>query len=260
MFRKIFCTLLLMILFCCGCAKKERVNDDFSTILERDQLIVGVREDTRPFGFKNNDGTLAGYDVELAKIFAKYLLGNENKVRFVPVTAANRMMKLGAKEVDILVATMSITPQRQQIIDFSVPYYIAGQAILVSKNSDINSLKGFNGRKLIIVYGSTSERNIKTNIPDVKIIGYKTYTEAYKALKEGKADGMLADDTVLMGFSLTDNSVKILPQRYSQEPYAVAFRKGEESLKLQNKVNTILDNLQYSGELFRMQEKWGIKN
>ena len=79
------------------------------------------------------------------------------------------------------------------------------------------------------------------------------------ALKAGKADGIVADDTILLGFSTNDKSVKILPKRYSKEPYAVVFRKDEASSNFNSKVDYIIENLQSSGKLNRLQEKWEIK-
>lgn len=257
--KKLILALLFLCLICCGCGKKAPAKDDLNTIIQRDKLIVGIRNDAPPFGFKDKDGFTVGYDADLAKLVAKAILGDEKKVEFVPVTASNRILKLNSGEVDCLIATMSITAQRQQILNFSSPYYMAGQAILVKNSSKASSLRDFSGKKLIIVFGSTSERNLRSNVPEVTIIGYKTYQEAYNALKAGKADGIVADDTILLGFSTNDKSVKILPKRYSKEPYAVVFRKDEASSNFNSKVDYIIENLQSSGKLNRLQEKWKIK-
>lgn len=259
MMKKIFCTLLFLVFICSGCGKKEAVNDDLALITKRDKLIIGVRDDAAPFGFRDSKGNLAGYDIDLSKIIAQAILGDENKVEFVPVTATNRIMKLSSGEVDMLIATMSITNQRQQILDFSIPYYIAGQAIMVKAGSKATGIKDFDGKKMIIVFGSTSERNLRTNVPEVVVIGYKTYPEAFRALKENRADAIIADDTILLGFAINDKSVKILPKRYSKEPYAVAFRKEETSQRLITKVNYVIEHLQSTGKLNRLQEKWKIK-
>lgn len=257
--KKLILALLFLCLICCGCGKKAPAKDDLNAIIQRDKLIVGIRNDAPPFGFKDKDGFTVGYDADLAKLVAKAILGDEKKVEFVPVTASNRILKLNSGEVDCLIATMSITAQRQQILNFSSPYYMAGQAILVKNSSKASSLRDFSGKKLIIVFGSTSERNLRSNVPEVTIIGYKTYQEAYNALKAGKADGIVADDTILLGFSTNDKSVKILPKRYSKEPYAVVFRKDEASSNFNSKVDYIIENLQSSGKLNRLQEKWKIK-
>lgn len=257
--KKIVLALLFLCLICCSCGKKSVINDDLTTITHRDRLIVGIRNDAPPFGFKDKNGFTVGYDADLARLIAKGILGDEKKVEFVPVTASNRIMKLNSGEVDCLIATMSITTQRQQFLNFSTPYYMAGQAILVRSSSKATSLRDFTGKKLIIVFGSTSEKNLRSNVPEVTVIGYKTYNDAYNALKNGKADGIVADDTVLLGFSTNDKSVKLLPKRYSKEPYAVVFRKDDASINFTNKVNYIVENLQSTGRLNRLQEKWKIK-
>ena len=217
MIRKIFLLSILICLILCGCGKKKELDDDLSRIYKRDKLIIGVREDAAPFGFKDKNGNFSGYDIDLSKYIAQALLGDENKVEFVPVTASNRIMKLLSGEVDILIATMSITNQRQQILNFSTPYYTAGQAVLVNKSSKASSLGDFEGEKLIIVFGSTSERSLRRNVPEVTVVGYKNYNDAFNALKAGKAEGIVADDTILLGFALKDKSVRLLPKRYSKE-------------------------------------------
>lgn len=248
-----------MSLVLCGCGKKEPVlTDDLFTINQRGQIIVGVKTDTPPFGFLDKNGHNIGFDVDLAKLIAKKLFGDENKVIFVPVNTSNRIMKLSSSEVDIIIATMSITPQRQIILDFSVPYHTAGQAIMVRRESKITSLRELSGKKAIIVYGSTVEKNLRSNVPNITIIGYKTYPEAFQALKAGKADAMISDDTILMGFAMNDNTVKILPKRYSKEPYAVVFRKGAESEKLRETIDIELKEALNKGIIRQMKAKWGI--
>lgn len=257
--KRIVLVLLFMCLVFSGCGKKKTASDDLSRIEQKGKIIVGVRDDASPFGFRDKNGVLVGYDIDLARILAQNILGNSSAVEFVPVTASNRIMKLNSGEIDCLIATMSITNQRQQILDFSMPYYMAGQAILVRSTSKATSLRDFEGNKLIIVYGSISERNLRSNVPEVTVLGYKTYNDAYKALKSGKAEGIVADDTILLNFALNDKSVKLLPKRYSKEPYAIAFRKGEQSVRLISKTNYVIENLQSTGRLNRLQEKWKIK-
>lgn len=257
--KRIILVLLFMCLIFSACGKKKTASDDLSLIEQKGKIVVGVRDDASPFGFRDKNGVLVGYDVDLARILAQNILGNSSAVEFVPVTASNRIMKLNSGEVDCLIATMSITNQRQQILDFSMPYYMAGQAILVRSTSKATSLRDFEGNKLIIVYGSTSERNLRSNVPEVTVLGYKTYNDAYKALKSGKAEGIVADDTILLNFALNDKSVKLLPKRYSKEPYAIAFRKGQQSARLISKTNYVIENLQSTGKLNRLQEKWKIK-
>ena len=261
MYKKIISLLFLVALVCCGCAKKsnEPVENNLDTIIKRDQIIVGVKTDTYPFGYKDEKGHYAGYDAALSRLIARGILGSDKKVIFVPVTASDRMMKLYSGDVDMIIATMSITPNRKEILDFSTPYHTAGQALLVNKGSNVKSLKDLSGKRAIIVFGSTSEKTLKTAIPNVGVIGYKTYPDAYKALKDHKGDAIVSDDTILLGLSLKDNSVELLPKRYTKEPYAVAFRKGAESKDLIHAVNNVIEIETKNGHLKTIAKSFGIK-
>ena len=246
---------LALVVFLSGCTKKEDNKvDTLDKILQRGKIVVGVKYDAKPFGYLNTKGEPVGFDIDLAKYIAKTLLGDENKVVFKQVTPSNRILALTSGQVDMVIATMTITPSRAQVIDFSVPYYVSGQAILVPKNSDITSMSDLNGKRAIIVFGSTAERNLRLMAPEAEIIGFKTYPSAFSALKQGRADAMTSDDTILMGVALYDNSVKLLPRQYSKEPYAVAFKKGNDSLK--GRVDAIIDDMQRSGELNQLKHKW----
>lgn len=257
MIKKIFCIFVFICIFLCGCSSVKEKND-FKTIKKRGRIIVGVRSDTRPFGYRDSRGNLQGFDIDLARAIAKHIFADEHAVEFVPVTASNRISTLTTGRVDILIATMSITDQRRLIVDFSQPYYMAGQAVLVKNGRNFATIKQLNGKRVIIVYGSTGEMSVRLNAPEAIIRGYKDYDLAYKALKRGDADAMIADDTILYNLALDDPSVKILKKRFSKEPYAIAFRKGEASNQLKDSVNFTIDFLEHSGKLRDMQRKWGI--
>ena len=247
---------LCFIILLAGCSKKSDNTDTLDKILKRGKIIVGVKYDTKPFGYINEKHKLVGYDIDLARIIAKSILGDENRVEFKQVTPSNRILALNSGQVDMIIATMTITPQREEVVDFSIPYYITGQALLVPKTSKITSISGLNGKKVIIIFGSTAENNLRVMAPEATIIGFKTYTSGYNALKHGKADAMTSDETILLGFAIGDNSVKLLPRRYSKEPYAIAFKKDPASSRLRGKVDFILENLIRTGEVERLKDKW----
>ena len=252
MYKKIFAILMVCMLFLCGCGKKneEVVANDLNTIVKKGVITVGVRTDAYPFGYLDKNGRNVGYDPALARLIARGILGS---------TASDRMMKLYSGDVDIVIATMSVTQKRKQILDFSTPYYTAGQALLVRKGSNIKTLQDLHKKKAIIVFGSTSENSLRTAMPSLGIIGYKTYPAAYRALKQGKADAIVSDDSILLGFALKDNSVELLPKRYTKEPYAVAFRKGPESTDIIRAVNFIIETETKNGNLKKIRENYGIK-
>ena len=260
MLKKIICTCLMFSLILCGCGRKDKQESNLETVLKRGKLIVGVRADAKPFGFIGKDGYNYGFDVDLGSHLAKSILNKyENAVEFVPVTAQNRIAYLNSGKVDCLIATMSITKNPAKLMDFSIPYYQAGQAVLVNKGNPATTLKELNKQRVIIVFGATSEANVRHAIPDSPIIGYKDYDDAIRALKAGKATAIIGDDSVLLGYTYTDKSIELLPGRYSEEPYAIAFRKGKESERLREYTNFFLEEYARTGKLSKLQEKWGIK-
>lgn len=248
--------ILAFVVIFSGCTKKEQNLSALDKIIQRGKIIVGVKYDAKPFGYLNEKHELVGYDIDLARYIAKSILGDENKVEFKQVTPSSRIFALNSNQVDMVIATMSVTSQRKRIVDFSIPYYMTGQSILVPKDSKISSISDLNGKKVIIIFGSTAEKKLRLLAPEANIIGFKTYISGYNAFKQGMADAMTSDDALLMGFALGDNSVKLLPLRYSQEPYAVAFKKDHTTVSLKNTVNRILEDMHTTKELDKLKDKW----
>jgi len=260
MFKKIITLLVMILVFCTGCEKKENiVTSDLSKVMDRGEVIIGVRTDTYPFGYIDEKGNYAGYDIDIAKLIGNKLFGQDGKVKLVPVTASDRMMKLFSEDIDMIIATMSVTPARMQILDFSNSYYVSGQALLVRKDSKIKGIRDLNGKRAIIVFGSTAEKSLRSAVPNVGIIGYTTYDKAAQGLKNKRGEAIVSDNSILLGLALKDKSLKLLPKKYSKEPYAIAFRKGDESTEFIKVVNQILDNANHNGTLKKLQKSYGIK-
>lgn len=245
--------IFLISLFCAGCTDKNK--DLLSRIKLRNKIIIGIKNDSKPFGYIENN-ELKGFDVDIAKNITKRILGDENLAEFVPVTAESRISDLNSKKVDIIIATMSINPKRAHIIDFTNPYFVAGQAIMVKNSSKINSIESLNTRKAGIILGTTGEKTIRLLAPNATVIGKKNYTDAFNLLKNNKVDAILADDSILYGFILDNRGYKILPARYTKEYYAIALRQGDENKELKEELNKILEYLHKSGKLNRIKDKW----
>ena len=256
--------LVLLAVFCCLVAfylcilKPERYveNDIYDDIMSRGFIRVGINTDSKPFGFYNKKNEVIGYDADLAGYIAQYIFNNKGKVVFHNVTTGNRLIKASTGEVDIVIATMTITPQRQQVIDFSIPYDSAGQAILVKADSKISSLSDLSGENVGIVWGTTAEKNMFALAPSANVIGFKTYKDAYKALKNNKISAITSDDTILNQFTVNDKDVKLLPKRYSREPYGIGFKKGKGSDKLKQVLDMAISDLKQKNTINQLHRKW----
>lgn len=258
--KKLLSLILLSFLFLTACTFKEEEKSDYDKIIERDILIVGVKNDSRPFGFINKKtNEYEGFDIDIAKNIALDILGSKRKIKFVEVTSSNRIEKLMSEEVDIVVATMSYTPQRNYLIDFSKPYYVAGQTALVKKDSDIHTFSDLKKKTTIVVLGSTTESNIRRIIPTIRLIGYKTYQNAFEAFKAEKGEAISADDALLIGFLMENkNKYRMLKNRISKELYSVGIRRSEIDNKLKKHVDMSIIRMNKDGTIKQLKEKWNL--
>ena len=256
--KKILCILILCLLIFTSCTKKPE-KSAIEKITERGELIVGIKNDSKPFSFKSKStGTLEGFDIDVARYIAKDILGSERKIKFVDITPNNRIEAITSGQVDMVIATMTVTPQRQYLIDFSIPYYIAGQTAVVKEDSDIHTFSDLKTKTTIVVLGTTAEQNIRRIIPTARIVGYKDYKSAFNALVEGKGDAMSTDDTIISGFLMEHKGYRVLKNKISQEPYAVGIKQYDDK-KLKTTLDIIITRMKKDGTLRSLNQKWHLK-
>jgi len=248
----------MILLTATGCTKNEQSQDVYKNIIKRDKLIVGTQFDAKPFGYVDKDNKLKGVDVDIAKELAKRMLGSESKIEFKQVTPSNRIQSITSGEVDLVIATMSITPQRKAIVNFSLPYYIAGQAILVGQQSNISGYSDLNNKPVIVILGTTGEKQLRYFAPKAILKGYRTYSEGFQALKNGNAVAITTDDSILHGFIMDNKNYKILSQRLTQEPYGIAFKNTEDARTLKSNIDRLLNDMRIEGYLNKICKKWGV--
>ena len=238
--------------------KKFTEADLYDEIMQRGKIKVGINTDSKPFGFIDEKGNIIGYDVDLAKYIAQYIVKTSERLEIIPITPSNRLLKASTGEVDIVISTVTITPQRQEVVSFSIPYDVAGQAVLVKSNSSIRSLSDLAGQNVGVIFGTTAEKNLKNMVPAANIRGFRSYNDAYLALKSGHINAVTSDDTILSRYTMDDSSVKLLPKRYSKEPYGIAFKKGNSTIKLKENLDFAINDLQQKNVIPRLRKKWEI--
>jgi putative glutamine transport system substrate-binding protein len=224
-------------------------------IQDRGKLIVGVKYDGPGFGYLNpRTNQHEGFDVDLAKAIAREVLGSESAVEFREAKSADRIPFLNAGQVDLVLSTMTANAERAQQIDFTDAYYVAGQSLLVKKDSTIAGLRDLAGKTVCSATGSTSEKNIREKAPQAQVVLFGTYSECIQQVDNGRAEAVTTDDIVLFGY------VKEAPDRYKLtggqftiEPYAGGVKKG--SPELLKAVNDAMKNIKSSGEWKRIYER-----
>lgn len=228
-------------------------------IQKRGKLIVGVKHDVPKFGYKDPEtNKVDGYEIDLIRNLAKAILGDENAFETQHVTAQTRVELLNAEAIDLVVATMTITEERKQQVDFSPVYYTDGMGLLVRRDSGVNGLKDLHGKPIGVLQGSTGQRvmdKAKELGATVQVTEFASYPDVKKALLAGTVDAMVTDGAILAGY--VDAQTVLLPERYSKEPYGIATKKGSDDIR--QVVEQVVSDLAANGGLAKLQDKWGIR-
>ena len=200
-------------------------------IASRKRFIVGVKCDTPPFGYLDVRGKNAGVDVEIAKWFARYAFGREQRLTFVCAPTAVREPLLTGGRVDLVISTFTYTADRDTRIDFSRAYYKATGRLLVKNGSPIQSLNDIRGRKIATTPGSIYDRWMRRCFPTAEVLAVESVTAAVIAFNQGRADAVMFDDTSLALQAATDPNAKLTDDLFLEAPYGIGIRQGNVALK-----------------------------
>lgn len=215
-----------------GCGQKPEENQSsIDKIKAEGKVRIGVFSDKPPFGFVDEKGKNQGYDVYLAKRIAKDLLGDENKVEYVLVEAANRVEYLESNKVDIILANFTVNPERKEKVDFANPYMKVALGIVSSDGSPIKSVEELKGKKLLVNKGTTAESYFTKNHPDIELIKYEQNTETFAALKDGRGDALAHDNTLLFAWAKENPGyTTYITSLGDEDTIAPAVKKGDTEL------------------------------
>jgi polar amino acid transport system substrate-binding protein len=203
-----------------------------AAVKSRGKWQIGVKCDTPPFGWQDTSGRNRGYDVEVARQFAKWAFGSASKVEFTCVTTASRIGTLTSGRVDIIIATLTWLAEREQVIDYSVPYYNAAGRLLVKNNVTVGKLATWMpGKKIVSTSGSIYDRWVHNCFKNTAFQVVSSPAAGVLAVKNGQADAMMYDDSFLVGVAATDSSLKLSSNVFLKVPWGVGIRKNEPDMK-----------------------------
>ena len=207
---------------------KARTLDE---IKKSGKIKIGVFSDKNPFGYVDENGKVQGYDVYFAKRIAKDLLGSEDAVDFVYVEAASRVEYLKSAKVDITLANFTVTDERKEQVDFALPYMKVALGIVSPQKAKITDVNQLKGKKLIVVKGTTAETYFSKNYPDVTLVKFDEYQEAYDALLDGRGDAFSTDNTEVLAWAKQNNGFVVGVESLGDiDTIAPAVQKGNTEL------------------------------
>ena len=217
-----------------GCSSSSSTKSSTGSIAEikkRGTIKIGVFSDKAPFGYVDANGKNQGFDVFLAKRFAKDLLGDESKVEFVLVDAASRVAYLKSKKVDVIMANFTVTPERKEKVDFTNPYMKVSLGIVSPNGAKITSVDQLKGKKVIIAKGTTAETFLTKSYPDIELAKYEQYSEIFQALKDKRGDAIVSDNTEVIAWAKDNPGFTVgVPTLGAQDTIAPAVTKGNKEL------------------------------
>lgn len=231
-------------------AHADRLDD----IRHSGELKVATFDGNPPFGFVDtNTHQLDGLDVDYAKAIADKL---GVKLKLIPTNPAGRMPLLVSGKVDLVIANFTISPERAQQVDFSVPYFASGQQFIVRKGT-LTSPELLNRWRVGIDKGTVNEAVLRAKFPKAKVIAYDDTPFAFAALRNGSVQAITQDGTKLVGLlaNVPDRDQFEVPAlTLSNDLIAVGIPKGETALK--KEVDTTLLGLEKEGQAQRIYDKW----
>ncbi len=222
-------------------------------IQEKGEIVIGVKYDVPPFGFNNpSSGKVEGFDVDLGQAVADKL---GVKPKFIEAISDNRIPFLEDGTADLILSTMTINEERVGQIEFSNPYYIAKGRILVKKdNSEITGVDTLGGKNVCTALGSTYEATLKKQAPDAKLKLVDSYSECLESLQNGSVDAISTDDVILTGMIIQDDTLKLVGDQLTQEPYGAGIKKGDTQMV--DFVNGVFKGLKDDGTWAKLHQEW----
>ena len=230
--------------------------DVLDDVKKKGVLVVGTKADYRPFGFLDPSGKIVGFEPDLAVDIAKRL---GVKLELIPVVASNRIQFLQQGKIDMMLATMSDTPERRKIIDIVDPnYYGSGLNVLASKSAGLKNWEAVRGKKVCLIQGAFYNKELQENY-GVDGVAFPGTSEAYAALKNGNCIAFAYDDTAIVGemqkpvwsaYEMPLDSILFVP-------WGLAVKQGEK--RFADMISKTAVEWHKSGFIQDLEKKWGIK-
>ena len=219
-----------------------------SKIKQAGTLRLGGTQTSNLFSLLNEkDGKARGFDAGLAQMIARYILGDGAKTQFTQVTSSTREQVLINDQVDMVLATYSITPARAEKISFAGPYYTSQAGVLVkANNAAIKSYNDLAGKKVATQAGSTGPAILAQFAPKATVQEFQTHQEALDALRQGRVDAYVTDYTLLLNaLSQGTGDTKLAGEPFgAKDPYGVGLPKGSDGVAF---VNAFLKKVEADG-------------
>ena len=257
MIRKILVAMLGIAVITAITTQAYAANDRFMKVLKRGTLIVGVKADYKPWGFRDSDGKLVGMEIDMAQDVAD-ALGVE--LELVPVQSSNRMQFLQQGKIDLMIATMSDKLNRRKVVGIPSPNYYTSGTNVLAKKGVVSSWDDLRDKPVCGKQGAFYNKQIAQKY-GAKIVAFVGNAEAKQALRDGKCVAWVYDDSSIMADLASgqydDYEMPMMTE--DDNPWALAVPLEELDGIWGNFMSGMIYNWHSSGRLIELEKKWGIQ-
>jgi polar amino acid transport system substrate-binding protein len=235
--------------------RHPNLDNTLREVKARGKIVVGVPSDEPPFGFIDEKGKLEGLAVDLGKALSKEILGDAHKVEFVAVSDVTMVDLLKTGRIDMILAPLCKTAEGKEEMDFTVPYLVCGDLVLVERDSNIRRYKGLKDRTIAVVDNSAASASFAELFPSTKKVQFRDNREALEALKKHQVEAFLALDAFVFYAEQMDRNLKIVELRpLLPSPVRIGVRKND--LEWRDSVDIALLKMIAAGEYHGILDKW----
>ena len=246
------CAAAAVLMLAASAAFAGRIED----IKARGYVRIGVSLGGEPVGFRNAGNEPVGYDVDVAKALAAKL---GVPVRFSDVSSDARISMLMSKQLDLVVANVSITPQRARVVDFSIPYNVAGLRVIAQKSAHVKTLADLNGKRVVVGRGTTADAFLRKSAPQAVPVYTDNFApDGVLLLQQKRVDAGIEDSSLLDYLASKNDQLETLPTMYGNTPIGIAMAKGDPAmLKFVN--GFVADYIKSGAYAANYKKWWGAK-
>ena len=226
--------IVCAVFFMTGCGKNEN------------ELVLATEAGFAPYEYYE-DGKVVGVDIDIAKEIAKEL-GKKLVIKDVSFDFVINEVKSG--KADFAAAGISITPEREKEVDFTIEYTTSNQVVVVKKGSSIKTFDDIKDKKIAVQLGSVADLHVEENYKKATIVPHKKYLSAIEDVKTNKADCIIMDELPAKEIVKENENLVILDGFLFQDKYGMIVKKGNDELK--EKINKVLERMKNDGTIDKL--------
>ncbi|SHJ14700.1 amino acid ABC transporter substrate-binding protein, PAAT family [Clostridium amylolyticum] len=250
----LFASILMVVFIMAGCASNNKPVPSKGDG-DKEELVIGMELAYPPFETTDEKGNPTGLSVEMSEELGKYL---GKKVKIENMAFNGLIPALQTKKIDLIISSMSITEERLKSIDFSKPYARINLALLINKNSPVNSIQDLNvkGRKVAVKKGTTGHSYAEANLKNAEIMVFDKESACVLEVVQGKADAFIYDQlTVHKNWKQYPQATKVNLQPFEDKSQEWGIGMRKENPELKEKINAFIDDFKSKGGFDKLADK-----